>query len=206
MVVEIDGRISIDDVSPDGDTLLLGSTRNGQMNCYRHDLASGETTEITDYERAVGAPMVSPDGDRIACETNETEDFENRDVYAAAVDGPIPGTWRSAMSARRRRRSTGAPRVTGCSSPTTPRTAHAVACTISRASRYGGSGTALTRKRPRHSPRTEPACSGPERAMPGRSRSSTISSRGKRGSSIFRGVSRASVWPARAYWETIGCC
>jgi dipeptidyl aminopeptidase/acylaminoacyl peptidase len=90
VVAEIDGQISIDDVSPDGDTLLLGSTRNGQMNCYRHDLASGETTKITDYERAVGAPMVSPDGDRIAYETNETEDFENRDVYAAAVDGSDP--------------------------------------------------------------------------------------------------------------------
>ena len=89
-VVEMDGQVSIGDVGPDGETLLLGSTRDGQMNLYRHDLTKGETPKITDYERAVGAPTVSPDGDRIAYATNETDDFENMDVYVAEADGSNP--------------------------------------------------------------------------------------------------------------------
>ena len=89
-VVEMDGQVSIGDVGPDGETFLLGSTRDGQMNLYRHDLTKGETPKITDYERAVGAPTVSPDGDRIAYATNETDDFENMDVYVAEADGSNP--------------------------------------------------------------------------------------------------------------------
>jgi dipeptidyl aminopeptidase/acylaminoacyl peptidase len=86
-VVEMDGQVIINDVSEDGETLLLGSSRDGQMNVYRHDLPSGETTKVTDYERAAGGATISPDGERFAFGTNESDDFDNRDVYVADVDG-----------------------------------------------------------------------------------------------------------------------
>ncbi|WP_306058385.1 prolyl oligopeptidase family serine peptidase [Natronococcus wangiae] len=89
-VVEMDGQVAIQDVGDDGETLLLGSTRNGQMNVYRHDLTAGETSKVTDYERAAGSAHLSPDGDRIAYATNETDDYDNRDVYVANADGSEP--------------------------------------------------------------------------------------------------------------------
>ncbi|WP_096395691.1 prolyl oligopeptidase family serine peptidase [Halorubrum trapanicum] len=86
-VVEMDGQIRLHDVGEDGETLLLGSSRDGQMNLYRHDVPSGETTKVTGYERAVNAGELSPDGDRIAYATNETDTYENLDVYVADADG-----------------------------------------------------------------------------------------------------------------------
>ena len=86
-IVEMDGQIRLHDVGDDGETLLLGSSRDGQMNLYRHDVPSGETTKVTDYERAVNAGELSPDGDRIAFATNETDTYENLDVYVADADG-----------------------------------------------------------------------------------------------------------------------
>jgi len=85
-VVEMDGQVTVRDVGDDGETLLLGSSRDGQMNVYRHDLPSGETTKVTDYERAVWTAVLSPDGDRFAYATNETDDYDNRDVYVASVE------------------------------------------------------------------------------------------------------------------------
>ncbi|EMA57453.1 peptidase S9 prolyl oligopeptidase active site domain protein [Halorubrum distributum JCM 13561] len=86
-VVEMDGQIRLHDVGEDGETLLLGSSRDGQMNLYRHDVPGGETTKVTDYERAVAAGQLSPEGDRIAYMTNETDTYENSDVYVADGDG-----------------------------------------------------------------------------------------------------------------------
>ena len=86
-VVEFDGQTVLADVGEDGETLLVGSTRDGQMNLYSHDLASGETTKLTDYDRAVHGGLLSPDGERIAYATNESDDFGNLDVYVAAADG-----------------------------------------------------------------------------------------------------------------------
>jgi dipeptidyl aminopeptidase/acylaminoacyl peptidase len=91
-IVEMDGQVVLQDVGEDGETLLLGSTRDGQFNIYRHDLAAGETTKVTDYERAAGAAVLSPDGDRIAYATNETDDYDNEDVYVANADGSEPRT------------------------------------------------------------------------------------------------------------------
>jgi len=76
----MDGQLRLHSVSEDGETLLLGSSRDGQMNLYRHDLQSDETTKLTDYERAVAAGELAPDGDRIAYATNETDAYENLDV------------------------------------------------------------------------------------------------------------------------------
>ncbi|MCU4751859.1 prolyl oligopeptidase family serine peptidase [Halobacteria archaeon AArc-curdl1] len=89
-VVEMDGQVAIQDVGDDGETLVLGSSRDGQMNLYRHDLPSGETTKITNYERAAGGATISPDGERVAFTTNESDDYNNKDVYVMDVDGSNP--------------------------------------------------------------------------------------------------------------------
>jgi len=86
-VVEMDGQVAVHDVGDDGETLLVGSSRDGQMNVYRHDLAAGETTKITNHDRAVWGSHLSPDGDRVAYSTNESDDYDNRDVFVAAADG-----------------------------------------------------------------------------------------------------------------------
>lgn len=86
-VVESDGQNVLQDVGEDGETLLLTSNRDGQMNPYRHDLPTGETTRLTDYERAVHSAVLSPSADRVAYCTNETDDFDNLDVYVADRDG-----------------------------------------------------------------------------------------------------------------------
>src|SRR6056297_214402 len=80
-VVEMEGQVYLLDVGEDGETLLFGSNRDGQMNLYRHDLPSGETRKLTGYERAAGSGHLSPDGDRIAYSTNEADAYENNDVY-----------------------------------------------------------------------------------------------------------------------------
>ncbi|WP_137283304.1 S9 family peptidase [Halorussus salinisoli] len=89
-VVADGGQIRLCDVGTDGETLLLASNRDGQMNLYRHDLPTGETTRLTDYDRAVWGAFLSPECDRIAYATNETDHPSNRDVYVAdlAERGP----------------------------------------------------------------------------------------------------------------------
>ena len=86
-VVEMDGQVVINDVGEDGETLILGSNRDGQMNLYHHDLPSSETTKITEYERAAGGAILSPECDRIAYTTNQSDNFDNLDVYVADADG-----------------------------------------------------------------------------------------------------------------------
>ena len=89
-VVEMDGQCMLTSVSEDGSRLILGSSRDGQMNVYGHDLDTGETTKLTDYERAVWGAHLSPDGERLAYATNETDDFDNQDTYVADADGSNP--------------------------------------------------------------------------------------------------------------------
>jgi len=84
-VVEQAGQNALQAVSDDGRVLYFGSSRDGQMNVYRHDRDADETTKLTDYERAAGSTTLSPDGERIAFSTNEADDFENQDVYVASV-------------------------------------------------------------------------------------------------------------------------
>ncbi len=89
-VVESAGQNVLHDVAPDGDYLFVGSNREGQMNLYRHPIGSGTPTKLTDYERAVWGSTLSPDGERLAFSTNETDDFDNRDVYVSEADGSNP--------------------------------------------------------------------------------------------------------------------
>lgn len=86
-VVEMDGQCMLSDVSEDGETLLFASSAGGQLNLYRHDVPAGETTKLTDYERAAGGGLLSPDGETIAYTTNEADDYDNQDVYLADRDG-----------------------------------------------------------------------------------------------------------------------
>ena len=89
-VVEMDGQVVLNDVGEDGRTLILGSSRDGQMNLYRHDLDTDETEKITEYDRATGGAVLSPDCERVAYTTNERDDYDNRDVYIADADGSNP--------------------------------------------------------------------------------------------------------------------
>jgi len=86
-VVESDGQNVLSDVAPDGEFVVVGSAREGQMNLYRHERGGDGVSKLTDYDHAVWASVLSPDGDRIAYATNETDDRENRDVYVANADG-----------------------------------------------------------------------------------------------------------------------
>ncbi|QLD90757.1 S9 family peptidase [Natronomonas salina] len=85
-IVETDGQNVLQAVDPNGEFVVAGSTRDGQMNCYRHDPGDGSVTQLTDYDRAVWGATMSPDGQRIAYTTNETDDYDNLDVYVASVD------------------------------------------------------------------------------------------------------------------------
>ncbi|MFC7234651.1 S9 family peptidase [Halosegnis marinus] len=89
-VVEQEGQNSLQAVSDDGRVLYFGSSRDGQMNIYRHDRDAGETTKLTEYERAAGGATLSPDGDRVAFSTNESDDYDNQDVYVMDADGSNP--------------------------------------------------------------------------------------------------------------------
>ncbi|WP_435065498.1 S9 family peptidase [Halobaculum sp. EA56] len=86
-VVEHDGQVALQSVGDDGETLLYGSNHGGQMNVYRHDLASGESTKLTDSDRAVWTADLSPDCERFAYSTNESDDYDNVDVFLADIDG-----------------------------------------------------------------------------------------------------------------------
>jgi dipeptidyl aminopeptidase/acylaminoacyl peptidase len=86
LVVDTDGQTLLTDVRPDGEALLLTSTHGGQMNLHEHDLASGETTQLTAFEQPVRAGYYAPSGDRVAFFSNESEDLENLDAYVMALD------------------------------------------------------------------------------------------------------------------------
>jgi len=95
-VAESEGQNALHDVDPDGEFVVVGSARGGQMNCYRHAVDGDAVAKLTDYDRAVWQSTLSPTGDRIAYSTNETDDYDNRDVYVASVDslaadGPAGG-------------------------------------------------------------------------------------------------------------------
>lgn len=86
-VLQMDGQVVLGDIGERGMSVLIGSNRDGQMNAYRYDLETEAIEKVTDYERAVHSMALSPSEDRIAYVTNETETYENLDVYVAAADG-----------------------------------------------------------------------------------------------------------------------
>jgi dipeptidyl aminopeptidase/acylaminoacyl peptidase len=89
-IIQMDGQIALEDVTMDGNRLLVSSSRDGQMNLYVHDRPAEKTAKVTEYERAAGSASFSPDGDKIAFSTNETDTYENTDAYLADADGSNP--------------------------------------------------------------------------------------------------------------------
>ena len=86
-VVETDGQISISEASSNGRYLFYCSDEGEQKNLYRHDLDANETEQLTAHERPVQHATLSPDGERMAYATNESDDLENLDAYVMAIDG-----------------------------------------------------------------------------------------------------------------------
>ncbi|WP_049971305.1 S9 family peptidase [Haladaptatus cibarius] len=84
-VVEDSGQCVLADVH--GDELLYASSVNGQMNLYCYDRGTEASEQLTDYDYAVHLGSFSPDGNRIAYTTNESNDLSNDDVYVADTDG-----------------------------------------------------------------------------------------------------------------------
>lgn len=89
-VFKADGQVVLHDVSPAGETLLLGSSHGGQMNLYLHQVDTEETVKVTDADRAVHSGVLGPNGDRIAYSTNESDEYHNYDVFVAEADGSNP--------------------------------------------------------------------------------------------------------------------
>ncbi len=72
---------------PDGERLLMLSSRTGQMQLHWLDLQTLETTQLTSFKNPVGASKLSQDGSRIAFSANETDNTKNQDVYLMNSDG-----------------------------------------------------------------------------------------------------------------------
>ncbi|WP_114576183.1 prolyl oligopeptidase family serine peptidase [Saliphagus sp. LR7] len=87
-ILEREGQTVLADVSEA--FLLFGSTAEGQLNLYRSDPDGRNQEKLTDYDRAAAAGTISPDGERIAYATNESDEYENMDVYVAEADGSDP--------------------------------------------------------------------------------------------------------------------
>lgn len=70
------------DVSPDNAWLLVATNRFGQLNLAKVNLAgTGEYIQLTHFAQPVWSGKFSPDGNWVACSTNETADMVNQDVY-----------------------------------------------------------------------------------------------------------------------------
>jgi dipeptidyl aminopeptidase/acylaminoacyl peptidase len=89
-VVDVDGQTILQDVTDDGRYLYYCTDAREQLNLYRHDTVEGESAQLTEYAQPVFSAAVSPDGERVAYVTNESENLENRDVYVADADGSNP--------------------------------------------------------------------------------------------------------------------
>ena len=83
-LVQSEGRNVVHDVAPGGEFLVFGSTRDGQVDLYRRDTASGDVTRLTDADQPVWWSTVSPTADRIAYVSNTIGDL---DVYVTDADG-----------------------------------------------------------------------------------------------------------------------
>lgn len=89
-LVENDSQCILADVSADGQHLLYLSDVGQQLNLYEYDRESESTTQLTSYDQPVYGALYSPETDRIAYVTNESENLDNRDIYIADTDGSNP--------------------------------------------------------------------------------------------------------------------
>lgn len=77
---------NIIDAFPDG-SLLISSNRNGQVNLFRLSRSDGAWTQLTHFANPVQSAVVSPDGFRVAFNTNESSILTNMDGYIMDADG-----------------------------------------------------------------------------------------------------------------------
>jgi TolB protein len=71
--------------SPDGKQIAFASNRNGFWDLYLMDLASGETTQLTDTPDYESAPSWSPDGAFLAYETYHNDTLQ---IVIGPADDP----------------------------------------------------------------------------------------------------------------------
>lgn len=86
-VFQTDGQMRFEDVGPAGRRILVASSHEGQLNLYIYDVEHDETVTITDNDRAAFNGTLSPNGDRVAYMTNDSDDYTNYDVFVADADG-----------------------------------------------------------------------------------------------------------------------
>ncbi|MGB3586852.1 MAG: DPP IV N-terminal domain-containing protein, partial [Tunicatimonas sp.] len=74
-----DSFVDIDPAwSPDGSQLAFVSDRDGRMNLWMKNLATGKESQLTDLDQAVGFPIWSPNGKRIAFYTRDVRNVWGR--------------------------------------------------------------------------------------------------------------------------------
>mgnify|MGYP002761908186 CR=1 FL=1 len=100
-VVENDGQTILTDISDDGRYLLFVSDLGQQMNLYEYDQSADTTTQLTEYRQPVRNGIYVGGTDKIAYNTNESENLDNQDVYVADIERTDIGDARSqAVDAR----------------------------------------------------------------------------------------------------------
>ncbi|KTG10707.1 peptidase S9 [Haloprofundus marisrubri] len=85
-VVETDGQTNLHAVGDDGETLLVASNHEREMNLYRYALPTDGMERLTDHDQ-VWESCLSPDCERVAYAANESENADNRDTYLVDIDG-----------------------------------------------------------------------------------------------------------------------
>lgn len=79
-------------LSPDGETMLFTSLRNGDLDLYAMDLSSGKTKQITNTLGYDGGAWFSPDGKKIVWRASrpktEAEEMEYKDLLKENLVAP----------------------------------------------------------------------------------------------------------------------
>jgi dipeptidyl aminopeptidase/acylaminoacyl peptidase len=87
--------------SPDGKWITFVSARDGWDHVYVMPSAGGAAVQITKGKFEAWRPQWSPDGTRLAFDANAENNYGNRQLYVAAIDGdPAHATVTSVTSGR----------------------------------------------------------------------------------------------------------
>lgn len=76
------------DTSPDGKYIAMPSTRKGQLNLFKLNLATKEATQLTDHKNPTWEGFSwNPKNDWISYNVNETTNLQNLDIWIVKSDG-----------------------------------------------------------------------------------------------------------------------